>query len=105
MKLKVIAGNFQTLTQVFDSIEKFERSWELIPAYKELKEAVELFEKKRQELFEKYKDMNSPDFQKEINDLIETDIKIKQPLRFSKKEIEDSKIKNSQKVAILDFMI
>lgn len=111
MKLKEVVDAFEGLTIVYDSISNFSRKWDLVPAYKEVKEMVELHNNDRNKLITKYKNdkgemlrENASEFTKEYNAMIEHEIKLKHKLRFTKKEVEDSKIEGSKLVNIIEFI-
>jgi len=86
---------------------------EIVEGYNELveKQCVELNEGKKDE--DKIKPGKikqvppdlMPEFIKRVNELLETDYKLKKKLKFSKKEIEDSKINISEMLIIEEFML
>ena len=108
MKIRTIINAFQPLSAVFDSIEGLQRKWSLIPAFKELKEAAEMYDKEREELLLKHTlqdgTLNNAAFYQDHLKTLETEIEIQRPFIVTKEEVDHSKIKNSEIVKILDFM-
>jgi len=111
MKLKTIIIAFNGITQVYDSIEEFKRKWELLSAYKELREVMDMFEKEKEkklsDLMNEQKQIspiNVPKANARIAEIAEQEIKLKNQLKFTKQEIEKSKIKGSELVNIIDFI-
>lgn len=112
MKLKTIIIAFNGITAVYDSIEEFNRKWELKDAYKELKEAMEIFEKEKAIVVKDLQLDNSgiipnalvPEANLRLNKISEQDVKLKHTLKFTKKEVEGSKIKGSELVNIEEFI-
>jgi hypothetical protein len=110
MKTKDVVITYQTLMTVFNSIEVFKRTWELVPAIKEIKDAAEYYELARQKIVQKYtvegeEFGSTPGFQEELINLLETEIDFKVPLKFTQAEIENAKIKNSELINIYDHFI
>ena len=110
MKLQTIIIAFNAATEVYDSIKTFKRKWELAPAYRELKEAVELFNEEKRKLILKYggdseiAKNKAEEYNKEFWDLWNQEVDFKKPLMFTLQEAEDSKIAGSKLVSILDFI-
>lgn len=108
MQLREILTAFKGLTSVYDSIESFKRKWELVPAYREIKEVVTLFENNREKIANKYGEKIPPEkqreFIKDVEKMLDEDVKLKHILKFSKDEVEESKIKGSVLVSIIEFI-
>ena len=111
MKLKAIILGFNGITQVYDSIEEFNRKWELLPAYKELREVMDLFEKAKEDqlsdLFNEQKQIlsvNVPEANARIAKIANQEIELKNQLKFTREEVEKSKIKGSELVNIIEFI-
>jgi hypothetical protein len=111
MKLRTIILAFNGVTQVYDSIQEFQRKWELKDAYKELRDAMEIFEKNKEQTIAELKLDNGaipnalvPEANLRLNKIAEQDIKLKYNLKFTKKEVEKSNIKGSELTNILDFI-
>jgi hypothetical protein len=112
MKLKDVSKAFGAVTAVYDSIENFQRKLELVPGYKEVKEAVNFHEEQRNKLIMDATDQNGQlpvekqfALEQKILELNNTKYKFKIPLKFTIKEVEDSKIKGSQLVMVFDDFI
>ena len=111
MTTKDVVINYATLAKVFDSISNFKRTVELIPAFKEIRDVVEYYEIARQKIIKTHTvegkefAVTQP-FQDEIMVLLDTEISITNPLKFTQDEVETAKIKNSELLNIYEnFMI
>lgn len=112
MKLKTIVRAFPAITTVYDSLE-FKRTWELRKAYKELKEAVTLFEENQKDLILSYNndgkvpENKQVDYDKKLTACLDSDIHVSGDafLRFTKEEVEKSEIPGSKLVNIMDHFL
>lgn len=111
MKLKELNTIFPIVTKVYDSIEDFQRKLELSVPYREMKENIEFIEDERQKILKKYSDdkgkmteNNQRMANFEFTDLLNAESKIKKPLKFTEKEVENSKIKGSELSEIVEFI-
>jgi predicted nuclease with TOPRIM domain len=127
-------GEEALILKVLDTIKVHKRRMELKLSYKEVKFVYDEFIKDQKNIAKKYikqycdeeneknsgktewKELESDNIQrvpphkvskyrKEIEDLMDTDIPIKTPLKFTEKEIEDSKILFSEEMLIDTFII
>ena len=95
---------------MYDSIEEFSRKWELVPRYKEIKECVDTYNEQIKATVMGYGgDGKVPDsklgaFNKYTDKMTNTEIKLKHNLKFTKKEVEDSKVKGSSLIPLLPFI-
>ncbi len=92
---------FPGVLEVYDSLENFKRKWELAPAFKEIKEAATMFERERDNISRK--EENDHKRISEVTKLLEEKIKIK-GMRFTKDEVEKSKVKGSLMVDMMQFI-
>lgn len=117
IKAKHLMNAFPIVRDVFDSIDKFSRTWELMPAYKEIKEAASLFEEKRNKFLLLHSDDKGnilPDRVTLVNQEMEArgeeTIELKTPIKFFRKEVEravgakDATVKRSSLVHMLCFI-
>jgi len=108
---KDVILNYMTLAKVFDSISDFKRTMELLPAFKEMKDVAEYYEIARQKIVKAHtvegKEFEpTQQFQDEIMKLLDTELTIKRPLKFTESEVETAKIKNSELLNIYEhFML
>ncbi|GEM_PF-4536715 len=115
IKLRTLNTLFPGITGIYDSIHKFARVIDLSPAYKEIKNVVELFEEKRKNLLpttDEDGNMSVKDytaFEKAVNAILDEEISLKNNLKFSVEEaksaLEAKAIKSSQFVALQDIFI
>jgi len=111
MKLETIVNGFGALKKVFDSIEKFDEKWKMVPAYKEIKDAIEMYNEERNKIIKNLSTLEGevkpnkvPELNSQVDDLLKTEIKLKRNLKFDKKQVEKSGILVSEIESILDFM-
>jgi len=109
INLKDIVVSFETVTTIYDSIDDFSRKWALVPAYKELKEAVSFYEEQREKLLIENSDeagkVNNPiGLHNGMKKLQEAERELSHPLRFTKLEVEKSKIQGSKLSDIMIFI-
>ena len=129
MKIKIIVTAFSQeqldskpiIVKVFDSINEFKRKLELLSSYKELKEVNQAYVDERQkivnELVERHNEKIKPEkttqvppdmvpeLFRRLDEILETEHKMKKPLKFKQKEIEDSGINISEMLLIEEFIL
>jgi len=121
------------IIKVMDSIKDFKRKLELILSFKEAKEIYETFKDTEQTMiktiiekhceeenakpgmklnydlkpddFKSVPEDKMPDYLEDINKLLDTEIKIKKPFKFTHKEIEESKIVVSEIIRMETFIV
>lgn len=122
-------GENALILKVLDTFTDFNRRMEIKPAYRELKDAFDEYLKSQtkivKDLIKEYCDEENKSrdekldpekiesvpfskmdsYYKKHNELLETEVKIKKPLKFKLKEIEDSKIVFSEQELIDDFIL
>lgn len=111
MKLKVLVNGFAGLKAVFDSIEKFDEKWKNVPAYKEVKDAIEMYNDERKKIIQELSNAdgevepkNVSKLNGKIENLQNTEIELKKKLTFDKSQVEKAKITVSQIESIMDFI-
>ena len=121
-------GENALILKVLDTLKDFNRRLELKPAYRELKDAYDEYVKEQTKIvtdsIKEYCDEENKtreeklipekitrvpmskmeDYRKKVEALLETDIKIKKPLKFTQKEIEESKIVFSEMELLDEFI-
>ena len=121
-------GENALILKVLDTLKEFNRRLELKPAYRELKDAYDEYVKEQtnivKTLIKEYCDEENKtrdekldpekidsvpftkmeEYIKKHNDLLETDVDIKKPLKFTLKEIEESKIVFTEMELLDDFI-
>ncbi len=110
MTVRKLIENFRTITKVYDSIEKFQRKLDLVPAYNEMKEVVQMFEKEREKILTPLKkegklpDSNLNEANEKIEPYLQQEVELKNNIKFTKEEAEKSKITGSELAAIIDLI-
>ncbi len=101
MKLFNIYQNFDLIKKAYDNCS-YERVFQLLDGYNEIKERIKTADEKRQEIVKKFadEDGNIPDDKKEeadkeFRELMESEIELKHNLRFTQKDFEGSDITGS----------
>ena len=104
MRLQIIYTNFDKIQKVYDKLS-YQRVFDLMKSFKELKEQAEETEKRRQEIVKKYSDKNfkvPQDKQDEANDefnqLLNTEVELGEGLKFTRQDIEDSNVLTGNEV-------
>lgn len=113
MKLRELNEAFPIVKEVFDSIKEWQRVVDLSRPFKELKEQMEVIEDGRLRIVNTYAEKESgkiPDSlqkiaDKEFIELLDSDIELKNPIKFKKEEVEKSGIKPSDYVKIMDSFV
>lgn len=117
------------ILKVLDTLKDFNRRLELKPAYRELKDAYDEYVKEQtnliKRLIQEYCDEENKtrdekldpekfegvpftkmlEYTKKHDELLETEVKIKKPLKFTIKEIEESKIVFSEMELLDEFIL
>ena len=98
MRLQLIYTDFDKIQKVYDKLS-YQRVFDLMKSFKELKEQVEEIEKKRQEIAKKYSDDNGKILQdkqeeanKEFQELLNTEVELGEGLKFTRQDIENSNV-------------
>ena len=111
MKVREVVNAFKGLTEVYSSVDNFQRKWDLVPAYKEIKEVVQMHDEERNKLIKEFgneKGQIYTDkiglFNEKYESIISSEVKLKHKLRFTKKEVEDSKILGPELTNIMEFI-
>lgn len=122
-------GENALILKVLDTLKDFNRRLELKPAYRELKDVYEEYvkdqtnlvkdsikefcdeeNKTRDEKLDPEKINRVPmtkieDYKKKLSDLLETEVEIKKPLRFTEEEIKNSNIVFSEMELLDEFIL
>ena len=99
IRLKELVQAYQGITLVYDSVEKFSRKMELLKPYKEIKDIVSTYEEVRNIALMK----DSREAAKELSEELNKELEIT-GMRFTIKEIENSKIPGSKLADITKFI-
>ena len=110
MKMTELHQNFSLIRTVYDNLS-YQRVFDLMEAYKEAEEKIRTVEEYRQEIVKKYADEegkipeeNQEKANKEFQEVLDVDIKFKNPLTFTQKDFEGSKLTGLQVMQLSGFI-
>jgi hypothetical protein len=98
MKIKQLNQKYPAIEKVYNSgVKEFKRKLELRKGFKELKEILQQAEESQQEIVKEYADESGkvPEgFQNEVNQeiqqIMDTEVEVDHPLKFTEKEFEEA---------------
>lgn len=108
LNLKDLSLCFPAIKQVFDSITDFNRAWELLPSFKKIQEAYELYHEKRDKVIFSINPEGSisaiqaKEFEEKMRPILSSEIDV-DPIYFYKEEVAAAKLLNSQLIYIHHF--
>lgn len=106
MKTQHLYFNFNLLKKVYDNCS-YQRVFELLDAFNEIKEKMAEVENQRQKIAREFSDENKQipkskqkDADKQFEELLNTDIKLNKNLKFTQNDLKNSGLKGSE-IAVL----